>query len=133
MLGDCAFYPSCDRVQVRLHEARHPANAREAGQFGRAAPVTAAEVAKGFDRHVNTDLVAVLEAVGDRLCGGVHADFHALAAMRLDAFGEGGSRETGDSVPRVVETRLARFLRKGDPHLGWGTSRQVVEKQRGGK
>src|SRR3990172_6647782 len=120
MLGGCAFYPSCDRVQVRLHDARHPADAREAGQFGGAAPVTAAEVAKGFDRHVNTDLVAVLEAVGDRFRRRVHADFHALAAMRLDAFGDGGSRETGDSELRVVETRLLRFLLKGEPHLGWG-------------
>ena len=53
-----------------------------------------AEVAQGFDRHVDADLVAILEAVGDGLRSRVHADFDALHPARLDPFGEGCSRET---------------------------------------
>src|SRR3990172_2200739 len=88
------------------------------------------EVAQGLRRHVDADLVAVLEAVGDGLRGRIYADLDALQAMRLYAFGEGRSRETCHPQPRGVEPRLARLLGKGDPRLGRRLGGQAVETQR---
>ena len=88
-----------------------------------------AEAAQGLDRHVDADLDAVLEAVGDGLRGRLYADLDALQAIRLYAFGEGRSRETRHPQPRGVEPRLASLLGKRDPHLGRRLGGQTVETQ----
>ena len=98
---------SRDRVQIGLHHASHAADAGEARQVVRTAPVAATEVAQRFDRDVDADLVAVLEAVSDGLGGRVDANLDALDSVGVDSLGEGRVREARDPQTRVVEPRLA--------------------------
>ena len=69
MPQDWSLGGSRDRVQVRLHDAGDPADACKTSELRCAAAMAAAEVAQGLDGHVDADLVAVLEAVGDGLRG----------------------------------------------------------------
>ena len=64
--------------------------------------MAAAEVAQGLDGHVDADLVAILEAVGDGLRGRIYADLDALQAMRLYTFGD----RRATLFARPVERRI---------------------------
>jgi len=92
--------------------------------------VAAAEVAQRLDGDVDADLVAVLEAIGDRLGRRVHADFDVLQPVSLDPFGQGLPGEARDPQAGMVEPGLARLRRQRDPHLGRRLRRQLVEAQR---
>ena len=88
-------------------------------------------VAQGLHRDIDADLIAVLEAVGDRLRGRVDTDFDLLEAVCLDSFRQGQSREAGDAKRRVFEPRLPGLLGQSDPNLGRVLCRQFVKAQRG--
>jgi hypothetical protein len=91
--------------------------------------MSAAEIAQSFDRDIDSDLVAVLETVGDRLGRRLVRDRYSLDAVGLDPLGESGPGEAHHPEPRVVEPRLATFLGQGDPHLGRELCRQLVKAQ----
>ena len=124
---------SPDRIQVGLHDACDPAVSRETGKIVGAAAVLSGEVPQRLDGDIDADLVAVLEAVRDRLGGGIDPQGDSFGPMGLDPFRQGWAGEASDPQPRIIERRTARLLRESDPDLGRRLSRQVMEPERGEK
>src|SRR5690606_34259932 len=121
---------SRDRVQVRLHDARNAADSGEAREIARPATMFPGEVSERLHRNVDSDLVAVLEAVGHRLGRRVDTQRYAFDAALLDAFGQRLAREPRNSQARIVEPWPARLLRQRDPDLRRGLRRETMQPQR---
>jgi hypothetical protein len=64
-----------------------------------------AHVLQRLQRHVQSDLVAMLEAVRHGLGDAVHAQLHAVTLDRLDALGVDAARHLYHLDRRVVDAR----------------------------
>ena len=92
---------SCGCLKIRSHDICNSANLDKVPQIIRL---------KRFKRYVQADLVAVLEAVGDRLRRAVRLDAHTFNKPFLDALGESGTRRT-DETDRESTVLGSRALR----------------------
>ena len=70
-----------------------------------------------LDGHIQADLVAVFETIGDSLGRGVHANVHPLDLVLLDPGIECGLREVNDTQRWILETRPPGFFADGQPDL----------------
>lgn len=99
---------SCERLQVGPHHTAYPAHPSVLQEVIHRAQAPSPAVAQRFDRHVEADLVAVLETVGDRLRGSV--DVHLGRAAQTGSAGRRPAlqdREDGGlPVPPRAATRV---------------------------
>ena len=77
--------------------------------------MTHREVAQGFDRYIDADLVAVHEAVDHGLGGRVDANPDTLLEVRFDPLGEDLTREARYPEIRIIESEFAGLLGQRDP------------------
>lgn len=72
-------------------------------------------VLERFDGHVQTDLVAKLEAVGHRLFGIEDRHLHAIDRSVCDAFRQGRARHSHDAQCRLLQAWARHVGRKRQP------------------
>src|ERR1700733_8422256 len=118
---------SQDGLHVGLH---HPFDAAQLGVVLHLVELhssaTAVEVQR-FDTHVNSDLVAVLEAVTESSLRGVDANIDAVHVNRCYAI-----LESGFGIPEQTEWRIAKgrsLIVRSDSQIDgvWNLCRQPVE------
>jgi len=83
-----------------------------------------------LQRHVQADLVAVLEAVHDRLGRTVHPQLHAVAQVLLDARHVDVAGHLNHLDRRIADPGYVAAARHGDPDLARQLRGQLVELQR---
>ena len=85
-------WPSCDQhLKVGLHDPRDAVDPGEVLQFGEVELAGAPCFLEGFERYVEADLVAKLEAVGDGFGHAVDANGGAVIGDGDDALAIGGA------------------------------------------
>ena len=118
---------SCDCFKVRSHYIGNPADFcvfPEIIKFALAATTTFAQC---LDCNIETDLVAVLEAIGDSLRRTIQSHGHAVDLVGVNTriescFGESHYPKSG-----VINTRSSGFSIKRDPNLERTLSPNFVE------
>lgn len=96
-----------------MHDARHSADLREVSELRRPAAVANSEVSERFHGNVDSDLVAVLEAVGQRLGRGIYAAGNLVDAMVFDAVLQCLAGEAHDPQRRIVSLNPHPFIPQG--------------------
>lgn len=86
-------------------------------------------VLERFDGHVQTDLVAELEAVGHRLFGIEDRHVHAVDRAVRDAFGQGRARHPHDAQCGLVEARVRHVGRNRQPDFEGRLGSDLVHAQ----
>lgn len=104
---------SRDRLQIRSHDVLHPADLGVFEQLAGVEPLAFPVELQRLQNHVHYDLVAELEAIGDRLLGIVDADGDTIDVMTRDAGFERRIRESMREDRRMVERGKARIARNG--------------------
>lgn len=66
-------------------------------QFFHRAPALAQAIAQCFNCYIESDLVALFEAIGDGFGGIVDADHHSFDQVLFHAFSQSTAREANDA------------------------------------
>lgn len=74
--------------EVRLHNSLDPTDSGEASDLVHREHPFLPSLAERLERHVESDLVPILEAVDNRLCDGVDTNRLAFDPVFLDSFGQ---------------------------------------------
>ncbi|CQR42176.1 protein of unknown function (plasmid) [Thiomonas sp. Sup16B3] len=122
---------SCDALQIGPHHVGYAADLGIAPDVIDRCLVAGPRVLQGLQRHIQADLVAVLEAVRHGLCNTVHPELDAIAFNFLDACRVSVARELHHLDRRMVEPWGMAAARHGDPDLARQLGGQFVELQRG--
>src|SRR3990170_6245291 len=113
-------------LQVGAHDVFHPADSREAYEIVDLESPASPVGLEGLHGHVDADLVAMLETVGDRLLRGVDAYRHAVDVVRVNPFGINRSGKPEDADRRELEARRFGSSRNGHINLVGGLGSQFV-------
>jgi hypothetical protein len=85
-----------------------------------------ATVAQSLYRYIQTDLVAIFEAIRYGLGWVVYTDRHSIYGMLFHAGLKGVRGEADKPEPRVVDPRSPRLAPDGKPDLKWRLGSQAV-------
>lgn len=124
---------SSKSLEVRLHDARDSIHFRKPPKGFQLLGMKAAVVAQRFDSHIQADLVAKLEAVDDRFCGTIDANWDPGDIVLLHALSKARTGHMDEAERGASLFRPPGFAVDGYPNLGRVLGREAVEAKRSQK
>jgi hypothetical protein len=114
---------SKDGLDVRTHDLIDPANLPILEEQVSVGPAHLFSIeTQGLDSHVETDFVAVLETIRERLLRGVQPDLHSIDSDSVDTGTESRLGKPEDADRDAFKLRDSEVTRQGDVnsvrHLG---------------
>lgn len=82
-----------------------------------------------FNRHGQADLVAIPEAIGDRLGDAKNLYGHPFDGVGFDAFRKEAIREAHETNWRPIAFGSPILLADGNPHLPWELDGKLMERE----
>ena len=118
------------RLQIGTHDVRHSADFGGLPEFVESRFALLQAITQCFDRDIDTDFVAILEAVGHGLGGRVDAKGDPFDNVLLNPGLEGDPGKADDPQGREVGSWQARLLVDRHPNFERSLCRQFVKLER---
>lgn len=124
-------YSRDHRLQIRLHHVLHAADLRVAPKLIHRTAARAPAFAQRFERDIEPDLVAVLEAVGHGFGRTIYPYPNAFDLMFFDAGGQRLAGEPHDAQRRVIHAWARGPAVHRHPYLMRDLGAQLMKPERG--
>ena len=111
------------------HDIGHPAHLRKMRYLLGGDNLGPPGIPQCLNRHINTDLVSILETINNGLCCRVNLNIHTLNAMMLDTILKSLARKPHNSQRRTVHPRLATRRCDCHPDFPWILRREAMKPQ----
>lgn len=117
------------RLEIGSNDRRDRSSLGLPDDFARSCLALTQRLLEALDSHRQTDLVAIPEAVGDRLGDPKNLHGHPFDGVGFDAFRKEAIREAHEPNWRPIALGSPILLADGDPHLRWELIGKLMERE----